>query len=353
MPNRTVYVTGSASGTPGTNGATYTTLAAALSGESGAAGDLVTGTCILSIEVQITTHATSTIDIDGFTTSALYYLNIYTSASARHAGAWSDSKYAIASVDDYCMYVREDYVRITGLQFTITSPSAARTMIGNIGRTAGAVVFDRCIFKGHGNATYQLRLGGVISGIAATYYFNNTIFYAFGGHTGSYITANADNTWALRNCTVIMDNAADFAVREDGGDLTCYNCYAAGGSSAAFFGGIAGDFNASDDTSADSVFPTGINSVPYTTTTFDSVTPGDATYLQLTTGSALINAGQDGPFGSSGDPEYFTADIVGTARSSWDIGAFEFVVVGGQPLTKRHGGVIHAGGRSPLGVRRW
>jgi len=52
VADRTVFVDGTTRGTPGTNGAHYATLSAAIAGEVGAAPDLVTDAAILHIELN-------------------------------------------------------------------------------------------------------------------------------------------------------------------------------------------------------------------------------------------------------------------------------------------------------------
>jgi hypothetical protein len=318
MANRTVYVDGTTSGTPGTNGAHYATLAAALSGESGAAGDLVTGTAILNIAISTTTSATTTIDIDGFTTSSNYYINIYTTGDARHAGVWNNSAYMVAPSDAAAIYLREDYINLDGLQFTITDRTTARHFLTNITRSSGTVNISNCIFKGDGVATWGLRLGDMSSGAMATYNFWNCVFYNFGAHDSSYINCLSGSVWNFWNCTGIWGGTAVTAgFREDGGTLTCKNVYSGGCyGGRAFFGTLDQSYCASSDNSASGTGA--VTSVTIDNTTFKNVAGND--YHLAGTGSPLYGAGGN----NTGDtaPLNFTTDIDGdTITGRFDIGA--------------------------------
>jgi hypothetical protein len=62
--------------------------------------------------------------------------------------------------------------------------------------------------------------------------------------------------------------------------------------------------------------------VPFSTAQFTNVTGGSENF-RLVSGSYLIDTGTD--TSGEGAPLNFTDDIVGTTRSDWDVGAFEYV----------------------------
>jgi hypothetical protein len=301
-------------------GKDYATLAA---WEAGEQADLVALDEIREAELYSMTDTTQ-VDFDGWTTDATRFIRIKVAAGERHAGIWDAAKYVHSVTDTNNVFIREDYIEFDGLQFTIASPSAARDFIGNVGRTAGRIMFSNCIFKGHGNATYQLQFYGEVSGNFATVYLINCLIYNWGANASSYfITSSANTIIHAYNSTFIWPSGVSAGVREDSGTLTCYNCYSGGSGSNSFFGTPLGDFNASEDTTADTIFSTGRNSIPVNTTTFTNVTASSEDF-RLPLGSGLIGMGTDGPFSAPAD---YTTDVQGETRAStWDIGFDEYVV---------------------------
>lgn len=69
-----------------------------------------------------TSADTSSVDINGWTTNATHYIKIYTMPESRHNGKWDTGKYRMERAGDI-IWVREDFIRINGLQFKTMSTS--------------------------------------------------------------------------------------------------------------------------------------------------------------------------------------------------------------------------------------
>lgn len=309
------------------SGGDYTTLDAALDHVLATHHDLVTDDKIQAIKIDGTWSSadTAAATIGLLHTDATRYLYIYTTATARHAGVWSTSKYILSVAGAHALTLGGacDYFWIDGLQILKSAENAnyqACISFGTVGLAAGSWQrISNCILKGDNNNTYR-SMG--IYGEAANQNFQiwNTIEYGHG------TTNNA------LNCSVYIGNGAATAysstfiggncgMYRGGGTMTAKNVYCSGTSNA--FNGVGASFAmtncASSDTTAEDT--DAHDSVAHDTDTFVNVTYATADYHLAADGlSPLQGHGVD----TTGDsaPFDFTTDIDGQTRdATWDIGA--------------------------------
>lgn len=292
-----------------------------------------------------TTAATTT----GYTTDSTHYINIYTTATARHNGrsaaASGGTNYRLVVAVTALTVTVSDLI-VDGLEISSRGSAYAdcRGIFAN-----GDAITGGCIIKNnvvhdcydtgyyaigvgiymhrgglvYNNIVYNCGAQGLSSGGdygANISFYNNTI-YNYNLRNGSYpglIVVGANNsTTNVKNNLVIAG--------ANGGA-----CFSIGSGTSSNNGG--------SDTSGDTD--------NLTTSEFVSVTGGSEN-LHLATGATSIDAGTS----LSG---VFTVDIDGTTRSgTWDIGADEYASAAtGQPLSKRLGGIPFAR-QSSAGISRW
>jgi hypothetical protein len=270
---------------------------------------------ILNIEIGGTWSSpdTAAVSISGFTTSAAYYLNIYTVSPARHAGVWDGDKYnLIANGSPLTIY--DDFVWIDGLQ--ISSSLATGTEFINCDAQAASswLRFSNLIIKGIGGSS-EAEIGLYLQSANPAVYVWNTIFYKFstaasGSNSPIYIVGGT----ALIYSTTSIGGYR--GINNGGGTVTCKNCYSGGCASDCYYGTITKTTCASSDATGS----VGLQNIAVNTTQFVNVTAGSENYHLAGTGSALYNVGTD----TSGDaaPMNFATDIDGQTRdATWDIGA--------------------------------
>ena len=331
MANKTVTVMPS--------GGDYTTLAAAIAGEKAdltAADYYLGGPGILNIEISGTwsaVDASSQVSISNadWVTSADYYINIYTTGNARHAGVWSTSKHILAGIDGGQIWVyTPEFVRIDGLQIDISTSSSNRYNIYT--NTTGRVDVSNCILKGNdpaSNTSYYF----YTSGSGTFNCWNNIAFNMVAASDGVGFVNNGTGALNVYNCTIL---GADYGVRSMNGTTNVKNTYCGGSASEDFYrsGGTLNKTNcASEDQSADDTGTgeTASNcvaaAVAVSTDNFTNVTGGSEDYRLPGTGSALYHTGVD----TSGEasPLDFDTDICGDSYydtgGARSIGADEYV----------------------------
>lgn len=339
MADRTVFVDGTTSGTPGTNGAHYASLSAAITGEVGAAPNLVSGAAILHIECSGSSADTTAVDVTGFTTDATHYVHIYTATGSRHSGVWSTGKYRleVANPAIAVMRIRQEYTRIEGLQVRKTASNGVDQMLIEVGGMAASTVYiSECIVRNI--PTDVFRASGIwLNDADITLYVWNCIIYGFPDVVSIYDaavmielgTAHVYSTTAIGGFYGV-----EVAI---GATATCKNVYAAetstDGSALAFnAGGTLNMTNcASSDTSASGTGA--VTNVAVNTTNFTNVTASSEDF-HIPTGSALRDVGTN----TSGEsaPLNFTTDIDGQTRTgTWDIGADSFETLANLLLASR------------------
>lgn len=325
MADITVYVDGTTSGTPGTNGAHYATLAAAIAGEAGAQSDFSVRAGKLNIECAAIDDTTR-VNVTGFTNfSAGYYLDIYAATAARHAGVWSGDKYnLVASGDNALLTIGVPFTRLRGLQLDNPStaynsvtiqiscgtPGADCRIVGNIIKNGGSSNADQGII----NYLY------VATGTPTDYIYNNLIIAASSAACGIYDTDYAGTHYVLNNtfvgCAVGVKRAASASI-----SLIAINNLFSGCTAAAAGTFAAGtDYNATDLSSMGYSVTGEGNTHDHVDHTFTFAGASDYHLASGDTGAKDLGVSNPGSLG------LFTDDIDGVTRSgTWDIGADEYV----------------------------
>ncbi|MDD4902432.1 MAG: choice-of-anchor Q domain-containing protein [Patescibacteria group bacterium] len=322
----------------------FSSLAEALpAGAGGAKGaaylntsDLTAGNYVLNIPCYYDTGAdTAVVTVDGWTTGADNYIKIYTpndtatevNQSQRHSGVWDDDKYQLVIADaasGTIITVKEDYVRIAGLQLRFLADSSSGNDFGIWGNAGGSDVDFRVsnnIIRGTYNA------GGYLVGIVPAYeagsgvvkVWNNLIYDFTGTHGQAFEIEDLEffgyiyNNTTVNNDIGIRDHASDGSVVKN--NLSCFN---------------TDDFDVPRaSSSVNNAYSQGIDpgengldiSAYASTTIFVNPSSGD---FRLKAGSPVIDQGVN----LSADSIIpFNYDIQNQARpfgSAWDIGADEY-----------------------------
>lgn len=271
---------------------------------------------------------------DGWTTDADSYIKVEAAAAYRHAGVWDAAKYHLAVTDDEVLETREDYVRIVGIQIsvTVTANNVGYALYVNVANVGNDIRISNSIVKGTGTGTGHMRGIVVVEANAIVKIWNcvvcNFVSASDPGDTdfrGMEFSCSTADVW---NCTV---NECNFGIYQNVGTVTVVNCLNFENADD-FVGAITMTYCASDDDhTGDSV-----TNFVITQTADDYaalVKDADGRDYRVTgAGSELVGTGTDDPGGAIQDD----TDIAGNARSStWDIGAFELVAVpptGGQVI---------------------
>ena len=295
----------------------YTSLAA---WESAMQKDLVTADEISVAKCRCTGGSANTgqVVIDGWTTDATRYIKIWTDPSEgyRHLGKWTTGNYfrvefSSAGSGTSAIDLREEYVRVHGIQIKQTTTAAVNQYALITRVTAGGSYYQLadCILWG-------VQTAGTLYGINAndtditSMDIWNCVAYGFNG--AGYLGYRTN----IYNSTFY--NCGGQGIRDLGNECVVKNC-AVFNNADDFYGTFSLISNcASDDgDGTNPVTPSNWNTV------FTDAANGD--FHLLSTGTELIGAGLNDP--GSG---LYSNDIDGVARTTtWDIGADEYVAVGG------------------------
>lgn len=280
------------------SGGDYTSLEACMNANE---QNLVTADKYFDVEISGTWSSadTTAVTIHNYTTDATRYINIYTTGAARHDGKYNTGKYRIEINSSYGACIGIDTggtYRIDGIQFknsaADTGDNRGISIVGNNTLWISNVI-------GYANKT-TIRIWT----FDGNYRIWNSVLFS---NTGECIT-NLANLRVYSSALIVNSTGSSIS------SGTLKNVY-----STKFNGGTK-----TTCASADTSGSTGLQNIPYDTTTFTNVTSGSED-LHLVAGSDLIDAGTN----TSGDasPMDFTTDIDGETRSgTWDIGASEFVL---------------------------
>lgn len=302
----------------------YTSLSAAEAGASDAnhlnTSDLVTGNYILNIPCYYDSAAdTTAVTVNGWTTGASNYINIYTpnntstevNSSQRHQGKWDTGKYNLSTGNSGGLYIRDEYVRIEGLQFEIapSSDSIRCVSIDTITIGGSDIRVSESVMKKSGGAGLYSAGINVGDGDASVYLKNNVLQdFRYG------LRADVATHVYLYNNTANGCGTSFYAVNTD--IVTAKNNISQN-STYGFYGNFtaASDYNISD-LAADAP---GANSKNYTTVAFADA--GNADYHLDPSDVSAKGAGTS----LASDSYYaFSTDIDGQVRDNlWDIGADE------------------------------
>ena len=316
--------------TDGTQSPDYTSLAAAIAGETGASPKCVTGANLVTNDEQLTIEcrassgaADAAASVDGFTQDEDRYVEIYIPPAHRHNGKWSTGKYRIESTDQDILYIKDSYTRVRGIQVKGSSTGWYNRTV-RIDEDTDYVVFEDfiiindCQYEAVGLHAVGFSAIGkygedkhdrVQNGIIICKNYTEIGFYA-----GSWNSK-------LFNVTIY---GGKYGIVSEWAETQFTNIVAVGASVSCFYDKAGGfstssDYNASDDDTAP-----GANSIDLTGVSLGTIfTDYSNEDFSLVSGSPLIDAG----IGPGQDSDVPTTDIVGTSRSgnTCDIGAFEYV----------------------------
>jgi len=274
------------------SGGDYTSLQAAITGEVSANANLVTMAGILYIRKQGTWSSasdTTTVTVDGFTTSAAYYVCIIDESTGAETIAVSSGN---------GLYLNDPYSRAYG----VTSSAGYYGIY--IGQTD--CVLDSCLVR---NSIRGIRTGPNTKVI-------NTIVTDVGTR-GIYAESNSG--FVINNCVVTNSAGTGIDLRSYNGTLT--NVYVGGCTGNDYTG--TGTLTMTNCYSEDGTLST--PTAAYSTSTFTNITEGSEDF-SLASGSALIGEGTD----LSADAVYpFDYDFTGAERVTWDVSAYYFAVSSG------------------------
>ncbi len=265
--------------------------------------------------------------IHNYTTDATRYINIYTTATARHKGIWSTSYYILSSTSGYCISASSGeniYLKIKGLQLLGSPTTGSFDFFIHSTTSDGTIEISYCILKYAGSTTSQVDGFKVWRLYNGGFYIFNNIVYGLTG-SGSCYAMEAYNTtvYAYSNtvygCKTGLWDESGTAIRAK--NNICYNNVVKD---------YLGTFNAAstNNLSKDGTAPPLNTFYINKTLTFTNTSAGTEDFHLVSTDTDAIDKGTN----TSGEsaPLNFTDDIDGVIRSgTWDIGADEYVAAGG------------------------
>lgn len=296
------------------SGGDYTSLAG---WESAEQGDIATSLIINKAECY-SFNDTLSVTIDGWTTSASYYIEVYAATGERHAGKWDGTKYNLTVANGSCIVVNEDYVRIHHLQLSVGSTSTGGKLAIQFGT---GISTSACDVRAYNNITKQgtvsngyttgISFAYSASGTRTGYAWNNLCYDHNYASTGNGILTDGSWTVYFYNNTVV-DNYN--GIRRVGGTAYAKNNISFNNTDNYVGTFTSSDYNLSGPSQTDAP---GANSKNGVTPTFvDSA--NDDWHLSSSDTQAKDNGVSDPGSG------LFSDDLEGTARSgSWDIGCDE------------------------------
>ncbi len=302
------------------SGGDYTSLSG---WEAGQQADIVTADEIQVAECYAMLDSTQVI-VDGWTTDATRYIQITVPAAERHDGKRNTSKYRLEVSAGFTQALRilEDYVRVYGMAARNTSASVGSdAYFAQSSTTSASVRFVDCL------AYDSVGRGFWINGGAETILLNCVAMNLSDATVGvGFWVRNGlatNNTYAY-NCVVA--NAAQYGFRVESGVVgTFKNCYSGGTGTADYSN--AGTMNLTTCHAEDG---TGNTTTAFSTSSgvyFTNVTAGSED-VHIGSSSGLKDTGTD----LSGDARWVhpngSVGINGNSRSTWDVGADEYVATG-------------------------
>jgi hypothetical protein len=255
-----------------------------------------------------TAMTSSVASLDSYTTDVDDYVIIEWEDD--HQGKKDTSLARIDSTTSFtnAINIETDYTRLIGAQCSHADNS------GGVFLNADNCLVDKLIM--YGCTTIGLDDGN------SSNYVRNSLIYGAGGD-GYY--HDAGNNQVLANCIVVSSGGV--GIHADGFvTTTAINCYSGNNTGADYSEEATATLTLTTCYSEDGTEST--TTAAYSTSAgcyFTNITGGSEDY-HTTSSSTLIGNGTD----QSGT---FTDDIDGDTRSAWDIGADEFIVVGGNAPT--------------------
>jgi hypothetical protein len=321
------------------SGGDFTNLDAAIDHLAASHANFVTADVYGEIEISGTWSSadTAAVDITGLTLDATRYLSIYTDAANRATGPWSTSKYQLLPANANAMYIREDFVRVDGLQIGLSAvDSHVDCCIYIAAVNAGATIWlSNLLLKQAANDTYRCPCLA-IEDADVTVHAWNIVAYGMGAVNNllnSCVYIPLATTVNLYSSTII---GGKYGIYKAGvGTANVKNTYCGGTITEDFYraAGVLAKTNcASEDQSADDTSgadETATNcvaaAVALNTDTFVNVTAGSEDFHLAADGlSPLEDAGVD--TSGTAAPLNFTTDMDGDTITTWPIGVdFRYV----------------------------
>ncbi len=270
------------------------------------------------------------VDINGWTTDATRYLEVYTPTAERHDGTAGTGYRIVPSSNpaSAILTISEEYVRIIGVAISCPNFNRASDYDLVAASPSGACRIDfgyNLIHDGHnagagGNNGMRITFGGSATQVINIY---NTVVFDLDTGGFIYVTNNANCTLNFYSVTVANCVGSGFDRIFNGtGTTTHINVYS---------GACGADYNTGDTYNtvttcydSDGGGIAGATAAHSTSAGcyFTNITDGSEDY-SIKTDSALKDNGTD--TSGTGAPLNFTDDILGETRSTWDVGAYEFI----------------------------
>ena len=330
FPLFSAHATSVVSKTVAPSGGDFTSLAAAVNWFKTNYPDFTTSDIIGKIEItgNWTSADTNPVTTAGLTTGPDNYLFIYTDANNRASAKWETNKYRLeVGFYNKAIDVATDCLRVDGLQIGRQEGALYNYSVIDFDSTytsASDFRFSNLIVKGPGSSGDTGNSPGF-----SIYKDNvnlkiwNTVVYNVGANSytairwGSY----GSSSLMIYNSVIIGLDSAIYYV-EGNTKAIVKNTYAYG--TTAAYGGDSKNFSLTTSASNDTTGSPGLQTIPYSTSTFVNVTPGSEDFHLAGTSSPLYHAGTN----TSSDPAplNFTTDIDGdTYATNRSIGVDEVI----------------------------
>ena len=290
------------------SGGDYTTLTAWEAAKQGTLTEIEVAECYSFGSSGLDDNLT----IDGSITTSSAYMMVTVAAGERHSGVWDAAKFHLSpSTTGRPITLLDDYAVAEWLQIAAnTAAIAIAVQLSNIGN-----ILRYCLIDGQGSTNNQ----GIYAPTGSEQYiYSNVIWGSKAGFFGGIRISHANSCYIYNN--TLYDNY--YGVRSNGETQVVKNnaCF----NNTTNFTGTADTTNSGYNATNSASGAPGSNNIYSLTAAneFVSLTDGAEDFHLLST-SNLIGVGAD----LSG---VFTDDIDGDTRSSWDIGADEYVASGGQ-----------------------
>ena len=294
------------------SGGDFTSLATAVNWFKTTYPNFVTSDIVGEIKItgNWTSADTNPVTTTGLTTDPTHYLFIYTDANNRASAKWDTGKYRLEVGTYHAINVATDCLRVDGLQIGRQEGSRYNyevILFDSTYTSASDFRFSNLIVKGPGSSGDTGRTDGFsVWKDNVNLKIWNTVVYNTGAgtHYGAiYWQSYGSSSLIIYNSVII---GLEYGINFSGGSTEAIvkNTYAYG-TTAAYNYHIILTSSASNDTTGSS----GLQNIPYSTSTFVNVTPGSEDFHLAGTSSPLYHAGTD----TSGEdaPLNFTTDIDG------------------------------------------
>jgi hypothetical protein len=307
------------------SGGDYASLAGAMTHLAASHANLVTADVYASIEIDGTWAAndTSAVTISGITTDATHYINIYTTAAARHKGVFpSATYYRLVVTGSTTINNSVDNVFLDGIPFKTIATNQAYAYGFKNEFTFTNLRVSNCIIVGElSGTTGSGGAWGIFYYSTGVGYAWNNIVYGWLNGTNACVGIYTNGASKIYSNTVV-DSYIAYTTGWAGAVFK--NNIAQGATTGYTSGNATGIKNLSNAADAPGTSPQNSKTV-----TFKDA--GNKDYHLGASDTVALNIGSD----SSGDsaPMNFTTDIDGDTRSgTWDIGADEIVAASGPAM---------------------